>query len=155
MTLPRARPIRDVLALLSLPGLGGHPTRRENAPGGVHGPTETTTIHGGVEAVRPSRVSSIGSDLTERCGDGQQYEIDHGHNPSPRENSIKKTVSRLVRAHADTAAPAQPADVAVTVLAGLPMYDPADITVAVVDVPGRAVVVTRACYKELQQRHTR
>ena len=71
------------------------------------------------------------------------------------QGGIKKTVSRLVRAHADTAAPAQPADVAVTVLAGLPMYDPADITVAVVDVPGRAVVVTRACYKELQQRHTR
>ena len=71
------------------------------------------------------------------------------------QGGIKKTVSRLVRAHADTAAPAQPADVAATVLAGLPMYDPADITVAVVDVPGRAVVVTRACYKELQQRHTR
>ena len=71
------------------------------------------------------------------------------------QGGIKKTVSRLVRAHADTAAPAQPADVAATVLAGLPMYDPADLTVAVVDVPGRAVVVTRACYKELQQRHTR
>ena len=35
------------------------------------------------------------------------------------------------------------------------MYDPADITVAVVDVPGRAVVVTRACYDDLQEKHTR
>ena len=69
--------------------------------------------------------------------------------------AIKKTVGRLVRAHADTGAPAQPANVAVTVLGGLTMYDPADITVAVVDVPGRAVVVTRACFDELREKHTR
>ena len=68
---------------------------------------------------------------------------------------FKKTVGRLVRAHADTSAPAQPANVAVTVLGGLAMYDPADITVAVVDVPGRAVVVTQMCYDELQEQHTR
>ena len=67
---------------------------------------------------------------------------------------IKQTVRRLVRAHADTGAPAQPTDVAVTVLGGLPMYDPADITVVVVDVPGRAVVVTQMCYDELQEKHT-
>ena len=71
------------------------------------------------------------------------------------QGGIKKTVGRLVRAHADTGAPAQPANVAVTVLGGLPMYDPADITVAVVDVPGRAVVVTQMCYDELQEKHTR
>ena len=69
--------------------------------------------------------------------------------------AIKKTVGRLVRAHADADAPAQPVDVAVTVLGGLATYDPADLTVAVVDVPGRAVVVTRACYDELQEKHTR
>ena len=71
------------------------------------------------------------------------------------QGGIQKTVSRLVRSHTDTCAPAQPADVAVTVLSGLPKYDPNDITVAVVDVPGRAVAVTRACYNELQQRQTR
>lgn len=71
------------------------------------------------------------------------------------QGGIKKTVGRLIRAHADTGAPAQPDDVAVTVLGGLPMYDPADITVAVVDVPGRAVVVTQMCYDELQEKHTR
>ena len=71
------------------------------------------------------------------------------------QGAIKKTVGRLVRAHADTSAPAQPANVAVTVLGGLAMYDPADITVAVVDVPGRAVVVTQMCYDELQEQHTR
>ena len=70
-------------------------------------------------------------------------------------NAIKNTVRRLIRAHADTGAPAQPDDVAVTVLGGLPMYDAADITVAVVDVPGRAVVVTQMCYDELQEKHTR
>ncbi len=42
-------PLQVWTPTLSLPGLGGHPTRRENAPGGVHGPTETTTIHGGVQ----------------------------------------------------------------------------------------------------------
>ena len=71
------------------------------------------------------------------------------------QGGIKKTVGRLIRAHADTGAPAQPDDVAVIVLGGLPMYDPADITVAVVDVPGRAVVVTQMCYDELQEKHTR
>ncbi len=70
-------------------------------------------------------------------------------------NAIKNTVRRLVRAHADSSAPAQPIDVAVTVLGGLAMYDPADLTVAIVDVPGRAVVVTRACYDDLQEKYTR
>ncbi len=68
---------------------------------------------------------------------------------------IKKTVHRLVRAHAEAGPPVQPVDVAATVLGGLPMYDPADITVAVVDVPGRAVVVTQMCYDELQEKHSR
>ena len=35
------------------------------------------------------------------------------------------------------------------------MYGPADLTVAVVDLPGRALVVTRACYDELQEKYTR
>ena len=69
--------------------------------------------------------------------------------------AIKKTVGRLVKAHADSGIPVQPVDVAATVLHGLAMYGPADLTVAVVDVPGRAVVVTRACYDELQEKHTR
>ena len=69
--------------------------------------------------------------------------------------AIKKTVGRLVKAHADAGLPVQPVDVAATVLHGLAMYGPADLTVAVVDVPGRAVVVTRACYDELQEKVTR
>ena len=69
--------------------------------------------------------------------------------------AIKKTVGRLVKAHADAGLPVQPVDVAATVLHGLAMYGPADLTVAVVDVPGRAVVVTRACYDELQEKYTR
>ena len=69
--------------------------------------------------------------------------------------AIKKTVGRLVKAHADCDIPVQPVDVAATVLHGLAMYGPADLTVAVVDVPGRAVVVTRACYDELQEKYTR
>ena len=69
--------------------------------------------------------------------------------------AIKKTVGRLVKAHADAGLPVQPVDVAATVLHGLAMYGPADLTVAIVDVPGRAVVVTRACYDELQEKYTR
>ena len=69
--------------------------------------------------------------------------------------AIKKTIGRLVKAHTDCDVPVQPVDVAATVLHGLAMYGPADLTVAVVDVPGRAVVVTRACYDELQEKYTR
>jgi len=69
--------------------------------------------------------------------------------------AIKKTVGRLVKAHAESGIPVQPVDVAATVLQGLARYSPADLTVAVVDVPGRAVVVTRACYDELQEKYTR
>ena len=69
--------------------------------------------------------------------------------------AIKTTIARLVRAHVDARAPVRPADVAATVLGGLARLDADDITVAVVDVPGRAVVVTRACYDELREKHTR
>ena len=69
--------------------------------------------------------------------------------------AIKKTIARLVKAHADGHMPVQAVDVAATVLHGLAMYGPADLKVAVVDVPGRAVVVTRACYDELQEKYTR
>ena len=34
---------------LKLPGFGGRSSRRDNAPGGVHVPAETTTVHGGVQ----------------------------------------------------------------------------------------------------------
>ena len=69
--------------------------------------------------------------------------------------AIKTTIARLVRAHVDARAPVRPADVAATVIGGLARLDADDITVAVVDVPGRAVVVTRACYDELREKHTR
>ena len=68
--------------------------------------------------------------------------------------AIKKTIGRLVRAHADDRPPARSVDVATIVLGGLAIYDAADITVAVAEVPGRAIVVTRACYDELLEKHT-
>ena len=68
--------------------------------------------------------------------------------------AIKKTIGRLVRAHADGRPPARSVDVATIVLGGLAIYDAADITVAVAEVPGRAIVVTRACYDELLEKHT-
>ena len=71
------------------------------------------------------------------------------------QGTIKTTIARLVRAHVDARASVRPTDVAATVLGGLARLDADDIAVAVVDVPGRAVVVTRACYDELQERHTR
>ena len=46
-------------------------------------------------------------------------------------------------------------DVTPIVLGGLAKLDADDITVAVVDVPGRAVVVTRACYNELLEKNPR
>ena len=67
--------------------------------------------------------------------------------------AIKKTIGRLVRAHAGP--PARSVDVATIVLGGIAIYDAADITVAVAEVPGRAIVVTRACYDELLEKHTR
>ena len=69
--------------------------------------------------------------------------------------AIKTTIARLVRAHDDAGAAARLPDVAATVLGGLARLDANDITVAVLDVPGRAVVVTRACYEELQEQQTR
>ena len=69
--------------------------------------------------------------------------------------AIKKTVGRLITAHTEAAAPTRSVDVATIVLGGLATYDPSDITVAVAEVPGRAVVVTRACYEELLEKNTR
>ena len=69
--------------------------------------------------------------------------------------AINRTIERLTRAHIETSRPVGPTDVAATVLRRLPTCDMADLTVAVVDVPGRAVVVTRACYDELLEKTTR
>ena len=67
--------------------------------------------------------------------------------------AIKKTVGRLITAHTEVVAPARSVDVATIVLGGLATYDASDITVAVAEVPGRAVVVTRACYDELLEKN--
>jgi hypothetical protein len=48
--------------------------------------------------------------------------------------------------------PADPVDLAPEILAGLAAFDPADFAVAIVDVPGRAVVVTRTFYEDLRKR---
>ncbi len=70
--------------------------------------------------------------------------------------SLKKTIARLVRAHAEAGASVQSVDdLAPIVLGGLAKLDADDITVTVVDVPGRAVVVTRACYNELLEKNPR
>lgn len=65
--------------------------------------------------------------------------------------AAKKTIGRLIRAHVTAQQPAQPDDVAAIVLRGLTRYGPAELIVGVVDAPGRAVVVTRACYDELRE----
>lgn len=70
--------------------------------------------------------------------------------------AIKTTIARLIRAHAASQAPpVRPAGWGAILLGGLAALDADDITVAVVDAPGRAVVVTRACYDELQEKRDR
>ena len=66
--------------------------------------------------------------------------------------AINKTIRRLARAHTESGRPARPADVSSSVLSGLATCNSTDITLAVVDVPGRAVVLTRACYEELLEK---
>ncbi len=70
--------------------------------------------------------------------------------------TIKKTIDRLVKAHIEAGDSVRPVDdVAPIVLGGLAKLDADDITVAVAEVPGRAVVVTRACYDELLENNPR
>ena len=72
------------------------------------------------------------------------------------QGGINKTIDRLLRAHVEVGAPVRPVDdVTPIVLGGLAKLDADDITVAVADVPGRAVVVTRACYNELLEKNPR
>ena len=52
------------------------------------------------------------------------------------EGPSKTTIARLVRGHAESGAPGRSPDVAAIVLGGLAIFDAADITVGVVDVPG-------------------
>lgn len=66
--------------------------------------------------------------------------------------AIRKTIARLIRAHATSRAPVLSDDVATTVLCGLTRLDAEGVMVGVIDLPGRAVVVTRACYDELRNR---
>ena len=113
LALRRARPgtsrhlIGDSTGL-TLPGFCGHRRRRENAPGGVHGHTEATTVHRGVQAgavrlcLRHDR--SIGQvarelDLTESAVRNwvKQYEVDHGSNPSGALTTEEKTELRTLR----------------------------------------------------------
>ena len=67
---------------------------------------------------------------------------------------IKRTIAKLIKGHVDARAPVGPTDAVATLLGGIGGLDADDITVAVVDVPGRAVVLTRACYEELQEQNT-
>jgi hypothetical protein len=62
---------------------------------------------------------------------------------------IKKRIQHLIRMHTAPAASNREPDVAPGVLDGLATYRPTDLAVAVVDVPGRAVTLTRTCYEEL------
>ena len=69
--------------------------------------------------------------------------------------TIKKTIERLLRAHTEPCRPLHTVEQRNAVLRRLGTSDSADIVVAVVDVPGRAVVVTRACYDELLEKKPR
>ena len=64
---------------------------------------------------------------------------------------IKTTIRQLVRNHTNSP-PSHPSEIEPTVFRGLATCDLANLTVAVVEVPGRAVVVTRACYEDLRRR---
>ena len=69
---------------------------------------------------------------------------------------INKTIDRLLSAHVEVGAPVRPVDdVTPIVLGGLAKLDADDITVAIADVPGRAVVITRTCYDELLEKNPR
>ena len=92
-----------------LPEFRGHRRRRENAPGGVHGQTAATTVSPRrfkQEAVRLClrHDRSIGQvarelDLTESALRRwvQQYEVDHGPNPSGALTTEEKTELRTLR----------------------------------------------------------
>ena len=67
---------------------------------------------------------------------------------------LKKTIGRLIRAHTESGSTVRPVEVSRTVLVGLATCNSTEITVAVIDVPGRAVVVTRTCYEELLEKCT-
>ena len=60
-----------------------------------------------------------------------------------------RTIRRLIRAHAESGLLVRPTDVASTVLSRLATCHATDLTVVIADLPGRAVVVTRALYDEL------
>ena len=62
---------------------------------------------------------------------------------------IKKTIGRLSRAHTKSGPTVRSVELGSTVLRRLATCGLADIAVAVADIPGRAVVVTRECYEEL------
>ena len=66
--------------------------------------------------------------------------------------TLKATISRLVGAHAAGAnAEVPPRHAPATVLSRLAQMDANELTIAVLDVPGRAVVVTRACLDDLPE----
>ncbi len=65
--------------------------------------------------------------------------------------ALTQTIRQLIGAHLESGLPGRPTDVANTVLGGLVTCSPTDLTVVIADVPGRAVVVTRALYDELRE----
>jgi hypothetical protein len=65
---------------------------------------------------------------------------------------LTSTIRQLVKRHATAPPAAPPNAIAPTILRGLATCELADLAVAVVDVPGCAVVVTRALYEDLRRR---
>ncbi len=63
---------------------------------------------------------------------------------------LKKTIARLIRAHVSLD-PERPANDAASLLSALSKLNPSTVTVAVVDTPGDAVVVTQGCYDALRE----
>ncbi len=65
---------------------------------------------------------------------------------------LKTAIRQLMKSHTKSPHPPIEMDVASTICRGLATCDPGDLAVGIVDVPGRAVVVTRACYEDLRRR---
>jgi hypothetical protein len=67
---------------------------------------------------------------------------------------VEKTIAQLVNAHAKKAKAVSldPFDVANTIARNLGLQDVGGLTATIVDVPGKAVVITRAVYDEIRAR---
>lgn len=73
------------------------------------------------------------------------------------QRSAERTISGLINAHVRNVQPVahDTADAMNSIARGLGLQDVVDLTVAVLEVPGKAVVLTRALYDEVRRNETR